>query len=212
MIKQLFQGDHHNIRTNDGGYDINPLSAGPVLICNSEGRFILVDPGAFSHKDKLITELAVLGLVPSQIDCVLNTHHHLDHTSNNFLFHPYASIFTKSAILRVDGSVTIYGDLKTHRAKWPKDIEIMSTPGHTEDHVSFVYKENGKTYVCAGDAVREDILIGNESISGTDKKKFMESASGIFDVADVIFPGHGRIIVGEILKELRHACKNKKSK
>jgi len=204
MIKQLFQGDHHNINESDGVYDINPLSAGPVLIRNSEGKFIIVDPGAFSHKDKLLAELAAEGLVPSQIDCVLNTHHHLDHTSNNFLFHPYAPIFTKSAILRMDGSVTIYKDSHVKRARWPKDIELVHTPGHTEDHVSYIYKENGKTYVCAGDAVREDILRGEEPISGTDKKKFLENMWKIIDIADVIFPGHGRILDDNLLYEYKN--------
>ncbi len=202
MIIQLFQGDHQN-KEFDGGYVIEPLSAGPVLIQNSEGKWLLVDPGAFSHKEKLLAELAFRGLVPADIDAVLNTHHHLDHASNNFIFHDYCPIFTRSSILWPGGKVTIYRGSDAHRAQWPADVELVDTPGHTDDHVSFVYREDGVNYVCAGDAVREDIIRGQESVSAHQKGDFEKSLKKIFEIGDVIFPGHGKVIEGKLFEELK---------
>ena len=185
-------------------YEISPLSAGPVLIHETGGKMILVDPGAFSHKERLLTELAFLGVTPQEIDMVFNTHHHLDHISNNFLFHSTAPIYTNSGILWQNGKSSIYKDPELHRMKFPPSIRMIKTPGHTEDSVSFVYEEDGKTYVCAGDAVREDIIRDNSIPSGkSDSDKFVKSMKEIFDIADVIFPGHGAVIEGDLLKELR---------
>ncbi len=202
MIVQLFQGEHHNTQMK-GLYEIEPLTAGPVLIRNSEKKWLLVDPGAFSHKQKLLAELAFHGLVPADIDAVFNTHHHLDHTSNNFLFHDYCPIYTRSAILWPSGKAIIYKDRKMHRVQWPADIELVQTPGHTDDHVSFVYREDGVTYVCAGDAVREDIIRGEEGVSAHQEDDFMKSLKEVFEIGDVIFPGHGRVIEGEVFDELK---------
>ncbi|MFA6528535.1 MAG: MBL fold metallo-hydrolase [Candidatus Gracilibacteria bacterium] len=208
MIKQLFQGDHQNT-ISDGCYEIQPLSAGPVLIQEEGGKFILVDPGAFSHKENLITELAFLGITPPEIDIVFNTHHHLDHISNNFLFHTTAPIYTNSGILWQNGKSSIYSDPAMHKLKFPSSIQMIKTPGHTEDSVSFVYEEKGVTYVCAGDAVREDIIRNKSIPSGrSDWKKFVDSMKKIFNIADVIFPGHGGVIEGDLLEELHSIVKN----
>lgn len=202
MIKQLFPGDHHNFK-HDGYYEIEPLSSGPVLIINDEGEKILVDPGAFSHKDKLLDALKAEGLSPADIDAVLNTHHHLDHTSNNFLFHDTTPIYTRSAILWPNGKATIYRDDKLHAEVMPEGIEILQTPGHTDDAISFVYKEDKVTYVCAGDAVREDLIRSQNGYSAHDEDLFAKSMKEVFEIADVIFPGHGKVIEGELFQELK---------
>lgn len=210
MIIQLFPGEHQNSEF-DGGYIINPLTAGPVLIKNSEDKWMIVDPGSFSHKEKLISELAFHGLVPADIDAVLNTHHHLDHTSNNFIFSDYCPIFTRSAILWPNGKTYIYKNHDMHRVQWPADIELLYTPGHTFDHVSFVYREEGKTYVCAGDAVREDMIRDESDITAQHPGPYLESLKSIFEIADVIFPGHGRVIEGDLLEELKPLVADKQS-
>ncbi len=202
MIKQLFPGEHQNTKF-DGGYVIDPVTSGPVLIQNSDDKWILVDPGAFSYKNKLLAELAFHGLVPADIDAVFNTHHHLDHTSNNFLFSDYCPIFTRSALLWPNGKTYIYKDPEAHRLEWPTDIELIPTPGHTFDHVSFVYREEGKTYVCAGDAIREDMIRGESKITAQHPEPYAESLKKIFEIADTIFPGHGRVIEGKLLEELK---------
>ncbi|MBU1018791.1 MBL fold metallo-hydrolase [Patescibacteria group bacterium] len=207
MIKQLFQGEHQNFK-HDGYYEINPLSSGPVLIKNVRDEIILVDPGAFSHADKLVAALSDEGLNPEDIDFVLNTHHHLDHTSNNYLFKDTATIFTSSAALRPTGETTVYHDRELHEAILPEGVKSLPTPGHTMSHVSFIYEEEGKVFVCAGDAVREDLIRGENSHSCRDDDSFAKSMRKIFEIADVILPGHGRVIDGELLGELKSEILN----
>lgn len=69
---------------------------------------------------------------------------------NNFMFISRATLDYKT------GKCMIYKDLT--KIPYPKGIKMIQTPGHSEEHVSYIYKENGKTYVMAGDAIREDIL------------------------------------------------------
>ncbi|HTV55769.1 MAG TPA: MBL fold metallo-hydrolase [Terriglobia bacterium] len=56
-----------------------------VLLWNGRER-ILVDTGMPHDAHRVVTALQQRGLNPSQIRCVVNTHFHLDHVSNNCLF------------------------------------------------------------------------------------------------------------------------------
>ena len=77
----------------------------------------------------------------------------------------------------------------------------METPGHFPDHIS-IFVKSDQSYVIAGDALREDI-VQNEAIWKTMNDEYILNAKRILAVAEVIIPGHGRIIQGELLKKLK---------
>lgn len=198
MLNLLFEGVHTN-HVSDGFYTINPLTSSSCLI-RHEGTNILVDPGAFSHTDQLLAGLSKAGLSPSDIHYVVNTHYHLDHTSNNYLF-KHSVIYAPRAVLYPDGRCDIYPDSE-HRPQIP-GIMIFNTPGHVLSHCSVLHEHDGKKYVVAGDAVRETSLRGTERHSCEDMTAYLKSLRKIFDMADVIIPGHGRVIEGKVLEELK---------
>lgn len=200
MIKVLLIGEHRNFY-KDGYYTINPLTSSVTLI-KIKNHNILVDTGALFYSKKIIKALGEEGLEPKDIDIIFNTHYHLDHTSNNHFF-VNAKIYVGNGMLDLKtGICTIYMDL--NKRKLPKGLEILQTPGHTKSHFSVVYKEDGKTYAAAGDAVREDFLTDkNLPWSSEDNKTFIQSMKKVFDIADVIIPGHGEIIEGERMEKLR---------
>jgi len=200
MIKVLIKGEHTN-HYHNGYYRIDPLTSSVTLIREGENN-ILVDTGAFVYGEKLKEELAEEELKPEDINYIFNTHYHLDHTTNNYLF-PIAVVFVGNGVLDLKTGICDIFDDKSLR-KLPDGVEVLETPGHTSSHFSVVYKDGGQTYVVAGDAVREDILRDPEIPSASQKNpEFWKSVKKIFEVADVIIPGHGDVIEGEKFEELR---------
>ncbi|MFH1720633.1 MAG: MBL fold metallo-hydrolase [Patescibacteria group bacterium] len=207
MIKILFEGLHED-HFNGDSYVIDPLTSSSILIRTGKHN-ILVDTGAFYHRQKLLDGLSEEGLRPEDIHCILNTHYHLDHTTNNFLF-PNAYVGVGPNMLsHKTGEGHIYSASRKKNPYFPEEIEDLPTPGHSEPHHSYVYREDGVTYIMAGDAVsahrfREGVL------QAPDPKAFKESALKIFEIADVIIPGHNEVIRGDEVKELHEIVKNLK--
>ena len=77
----------------------------------------------------------------------------------------------------------------------------MKTPGHYPDHQSILVKTD-RAYVIAGDAFREDIIRNVERWKLINEQ-YVKSVKLILSVADVIIPGHGRVINEKILEELK---------
>ena len=205
MIKLIIQGEHANYPQQDGWYRIDPLTSSVTLIRHA-GKNILVDTGSFRFGEKLVAALKEEGLTPADIDYVFITHHHLDHIANLHLFWP-VEVHAPKSRLRPDGVCDIFHDYSLRPL--PEGIEIMLTPGHTPDHIVVVYRDNGLTYVVAGDAIREDIIREETRSSALNSVQFIESAKKILDLADVVIPGHGPIIEGEKLAELKQLLAEK---
>jgi len=77
---------------------------------------ILVDTGMPHDAPRLLAALAARGVAPSDIRCIINTHFHLDHVSNNFLF-PNSVIYATQQ--SHDWCISLYGAL-SQEADWKK--------------------------------------------------------------------------------------------
>ena len=60
--------------------------ASTVVLIQDEGQAVIVDPGMVSHRSKILDPLAELGVDPSEVEDVVFSHHHPDHTLNAALF------------------------------------------------------------------------------------------------------------------------------
>ncbi|MGH9447174.1 MAG: MBL fold metallo-hydrolase, partial [Terriglobia bacterium] len=78
-----------------------------VLLSNDDAR-VLVDTGLPHDAHQVLGALAQRGLAPSDIGCIINTHFHLDHVSNNHLF-PKSVIFATQESF--DWCHALYSDL-----------------------------------------------------------------------------------------------------
>jgi len=159
---------------------------------------IIVDTGNFGYEEEIIKKLQDNGLIPEQIDYVINTHGHFDHCSNNYLF--------RDAV-RVLGDLVWSPNKKVEAYQKPEDIEIpdikiISTPGHKEEHISVVVKTD-KTYVIAGDAIQEDKIRTDGYKDNPDKEQIIKSILKILNIAYIIIPGHGPIIEKKTIEELK---------
>lgn len=204
MIQVLFEGIHTN-HHGDGYYDIDPLTSSVTLIkgagnAGEKEVNILIDTGTPKFFPLLKEKLLQHKLQPEDIQYIFNTHFHLDHCGCDAFF-PNAVVWVgRSNLDYKTGRARVYTN--TDLIEYPGGVKVIFTPGHTVDHASYLYEEAGVRYVCAGDAVREDIIRSQRIPKVHLPEKFIPSMKKIFEVADVIIPGHGRIIQGELKSEL----------
>jgi glyoxylase-like metal-dependent hydrolase (beta-lactamase superfamily II) len=189
-VKILIQGVHG--KPIDG-----KLQIGATATLIKSDKNTLVDTGYFEDKETLVAALDEENLTPNQIDIVIITHMHLDHVVNTYLFEN-AKIFCK---LRKDyiGQYHIPKEKCLQRfelidgTEIAKDVSILLTPGHTEDHISVLVKTEKGNIVIAGDAIADEsfVELSSKPPLAANFRDYDESRKKIIAVADYIIPGHG---------------------
>lgn len=142
---------------------------------------IIIDTGSLLNRNELIEDLNELKIKCSEIDILLLTHNHPDHTGNINIF--------KNA--------KFYGDKKDfpseevidiNKLDMP-DIQTIKTPGHTRGSISFYMPKekilfSGDTLFHHGGIGRMDLPGGSES----EMKKSLEKLEKID--YEILCPGH----------------------
>ncbi len=150
-------------------------------------RNIIVDTGLKDEGWLIIDTLARKGLLPEDIDTVINTHADIDHCGNNHLF-PRAEILKPK-----EGEIIAPG------------VWAMETPGHTPESISVVVeaseigessfaKAASRVIVIAGDALptRSNFLKNAPPALHVDRDMAASSMARIVKIADIVVPGHDR--------------------
>ncbi len=170
---------------------------------------ILIDPGHYHLFGHVRDELKKLSLSIQDIDLVILTHGHLDHTEAISFFDETPAIYTihkeeweiikkgspyhmglfgpskmKPHILLQEGDLVV-GDKKFY---------VIHTPGHSPGSICIYWPE--RKVMFTGDCVFEQ-GIGRTDLPGGDGEKLKESIKKIseFDTW-YIMPGHGDMIIG----------------
>ena len=197
-IKVLKEGIHTNHKPTNKNikFEVNPICSSVTLIRGDKN--ILVDTGYYGFEDEIIDALKKEGLEPNEIDFIINTHCHFDHCANNYLFNKAVKI-SGTCIWYDDKRVEVY---RKQGLMHVPGVEIIETHGHLIPHISVVVKTD-KIYVIAGDSVNEQIIRKGMYNDINNKEMVINSIKKIFSIADVIIPGHGRIIKGKNLEELK---------
>ena len=175
--------------------DYEDVSSSVVLIENEKHK-IIVDPG-FNRKN-LLEALKKENLKVEDIDIVLLTHYHMDHS-------PLAGLFKKAIFMDNGDQYLQNGIIKRQEDGMLGDgIEIIQTPGHDQFLCSVVgdSKDMGKV-VIAGDifwlidgeepekSFESLINLEDPYVKNIDDLK--ESRKKILKIADWIIPGHGKM-------------------
>lgn len=161
--------------------------SGEILYASSsvslilDGICVVVDTGLSSDWEKIIQSLAEIGLKPSEIDVVVNTHLHPDHCGGNELFS--GKIYAHPLEIRRTSA-----DYLPCPSKISERIEVIETPGHIDGHISVVFED----IVVAGDAIptRDNYLKKAIPRLHTNAEKARESMEKIIKIAKIIIPGH----------------------
>ncbi len=174
------------LRRDENGGVLEAHSTSTLI--RADNRLILVDTSDKYMKPALKISLRQIGVFAKDIDTVVLTHFHEDHTENVSMF-PNAKILIHSGEdVPFKGAEVVDGDLSL-----AKGIELKHTPGHTWDSMSVFVDGVDRKYVIAGDAVplEDNIRKNVPPRLHVCKDLAMKSIKTICDYADVIVPGHG---------------------
>jgi len=168
------------------------LPVNPLLIIGPQHR-ILIDPGIGPREAKrfgrdyhvrsgesLTDQLHRAGVTPEEIDIVINTHLHWDHSGANLKFLPDGTVvpaypkavylvqggewesalspneLTKEGyLLQADPTLVRSGQLELLHGSMEivPGITLMMTPGHTPFHQSVLVQSEGETILYTGDLI-----------------------------------------------------------
>jgi glyoxylase-like metal-dependent hydrolase (beta-lactamase superfamily II) len=153
---------------------------------------IVVDTGGPWNRQAIIDDLKKEGLSPKDIDFVVCTHGHSDHTGNNNLF-PNATLMLSYDICK--GDLYTFHDFTNDQPYVIDDeIKVIATPGHTAEDVSVIVRTPKGVYAITGDLFESSEDLKNDGLwrSFSNNPELQErNRLRILDHADYIVPGHG---------------------
>lgn len=138
-------------------------------VISKDNNCLIIDPGdEFNKIKELVGNKKVLG--------ILITHHHFDHVG---ALNECVSYYKCPVI-----------DYKNQDIIKPFNYEIIDTPGHKEDAVTYYFKDDKVMFV--GDFIFKD-SIGRCDLAGGDEKAMKKSIEKIkkYDDDITLYPGHG---------------------
>ncbi len=172
-------------------------------------RNILIDPGHYHLFGHVKDELKKLSLSIQDIDLIILTHGHLDHTEAIRLFDETPAIYTihkeEWEVIKKGSSyhMGLFGpsEMTPHILLQEGDLivgdkrfYIIHTPGHSPGSICIYWPE--KKVLFTGDCVFEQ-GIGRTDLLGGDGEKLKESIKRISKLEVwYVMPGHGDMIIG----------------
>jgi len=160
-----------------------------TVLVRSNGKNVLIDPGM--NPEELQKALYNERLTLEDIDIVVNSHSHMDHTRNS-------KLFDKSKVLN---PFTQYKQIPDDLVIPGTQIKVVFTPGHVDKHLAFLVNTSEGKCAIAGDVFwweddeeqKTDIksLIEHIDPAGKNQKVLQESRKKLLALGDYIIPGHG---------------------
>lgn len=150
-----------------------------VYLIKLKDKNILIDTSSPENISQLEDNLREVNLVPEDIDVVILTHNHWDHTGGITLF--LSSEFYAS---RRD-----FGEnLKDiHELNIP-ELKIIDTPGHSKGGICILYED----VLFSGDTIFHRGTIGRTDLPGSSEKQMKESLEKLSKIKyNILCPGHG---------------------
>jgi len=162
-----------------------------TTLVHSEGKNVIIDPGLFPKDIKAALEKEHLQI--SEIDWVVSSHSHQDHTRNSKLFGKE----------KVYNPFLLYKKIPDGLVIPSKKIKAIFTPGHVDKHIAFLVDTAEGKYAIAGDVFwwedgeeqKTDYESLLEHLDPVAKNQVLlqESRKKLLSMADYIVPGHGKM-------------------
>ncbi|ACP45225.1 beta-lactamase domain protein [Sulfolobus islandicus Y.G.57.14] len=171
-----------------------------ISLIQSDGKNLIYDPGHFGNKEALLNSLKSIGLSVSDIDGVIVSHLHYDHSLNSLIF-PKAKVYVsqreveyalsgtsdpyivnylptllKDKLVKVKNGDEIYG------------LKFILLPGHTAGTMGTLYDD----VLFVGDAIKyiSDAKRRKTSFAYYNIDEANESINRALSIGKVIVPGH----------------------
>lgn len=151
-----------------------------VYLIKLEKENILIDTSSKINRKELISNLRELKTAPKDIDIVIITHNHFDHTENipifkNAKIYGRKNDFKMKKIINID-ELNIEG------------LEIIKTPGHTIGSICILYKD----VLFSGDTIFHRGTIGRTDLPTSSPEHMKHSLEKLKEINfKILCPGHG---------------------
>jgi len=176
----------------------NILDARSTVTLMTMGKLrIIVDTGLTEEKQLILDTLLKLNLKTTDIDMLINTHSHIDHSGNNDLFPNARFVGHRKefwGVIAQDNCVMLRKDTEIISG-----LKIMETPGHTAGSITILVHgsfEGSKIHkvAIAGDAlpIMDNFLKWVPPRIHIDPKIALWSMKKIIEHSEVIIPGHDK--------------------
>lgn len=130
---------------------------------------ILIDTSSEDNRKELIRDLSELKLSPEDINMIILTHSHPDHTGN-------LELFKNAEIISYKNTQSL-----------PSFLKPIKTPGHTQDSFCLLYKD----ILFSGDTIFHEGGRGRTDLPGGSEKQMQESIEKLKKVKyNILCPGH----------------------
>ncbi|MFA7186384.1 MAG: MBL fold metallo-hydrolase [Victivallales bacterium] len=158
-----------------------------TLVRTSE-KTILVDTSTEYLWPMIEISFEQIGLRLKDVDTVVLTHMHRDHTENLNKFTDAKIYVHEGEKSNIPGAISVTGD----EYRLDPDVLLVHTPGHTKGSMS-VFVDADLKYAIAGDAIptKNNLLKMTPPASNYDEELALESIKKIKGYADIVIPGHG---------------------
>lgn len=175
------------IHRDDSGNVLEAHSTSTLIRSGSSN--IVVDVSTRHMLPAIRSSLRSLGIHPNDVDTVVITHWHRDHTGNLGTF-PNAEVYVWNdpSISHRKGSLNLISE----EIRLCNDVMVVHTPGHTRDSISVFVEGQDRNYAVVGDAIPTEsnyVKMVPPKIN-YDADVAMKSINTIASFADVIVPGH----------------------
>ncbi len=141
-----------------------------IYLIKIKNQYILVDTSSKENKKELVKDLQELKTKPEEINVVLLTHNHWDHTGN-------LELFTKAKVY----------DANNIKKMPIKEIKIIKTPGHSKDSLCFLYED----ILFSGDTIFYNGGRGRTDLPGGSEPAILESIEKLKKIKyKILCPGH----------------------
>ena len=144
----------------------------------------VIDPGLAPSQAAILDPLSALGVAAKDVNAVILSHHHPDHTINAALF-PNAAVHDHWAVYRGDD----WESRECEGAELSASVRLIRTPGHSAEDLSTVVGTADGVVVAthlwwtaAGPA---------DDPYAPDRELLRQSRERVLGLADLIIPGHG---------------------
>lgn len=173
---------------------------------------ILIDAGTGLRSDAVKRKIENFGIKPQDIDILINTHSHFDHTGGDLDFHELsnckilASEPAAKALRNADEEKILAGMIKGDLEPLPisqtldeddeiklgdSKLNIISTPGHTQGCISLYEPE--EKILFSGDSVFKG-GVGRMDLPSSNRKAMKESLQKLAELdVEKLYPGHGPV-------------------
>ena len=158
------------------------------VLIRAPGHKIVVDPSTKYLRPAVKTSFKQIGVFPHEVDIVILTHAHQDHTENLGMYKKAKVYIHSGSDIEIPGAEVV----KEDDFKICDGVRMVHTPGHCPEQCS-VFVQADRRYAIVGDTIplEDNLRKMVPPAINTDPEQALESIKRVADYADVVIPGHG---------------------